>query len=69
MLHTSMPEQSIGYDCNVAGPDQVIDWQGQYQVPDLRTGDAVVFPSNLCFPHEVRPVTAGTRYVLVTWFC
>ena len=44
-------------------------WQGQYQVPDLRTGDAVVFPSNLCFPHEVRPVVTGTRYVLVVWFC
>jgi len=43
-------------------------WQGQYQVPDLRTGDAVVFPSNFCYPHEVRPVTAGTRYALVVWF-
>ncbi len=44
-------------------------WQGQYQVPDLRTGDAVVFPSNFCFPHEVRPVITGTRYVLIVWFC
>ena len=44
-------------------------WQGQYQVPDLGTGDAVVFPSNFCYPHEVKPVTAGTRYVLVVWFC
>jgi predicted 2-oxoglutarate/Fe(II)-dependent dioxygenase YbiX len=43
-------------------------WQGQYPVPDLNTGDAVVFPSNFCYPHEVQPVTAGTRYVLITWF-
>ena len=43
-------------------------WQGQYQVPDLRTGDAVVFPSNFCYPHEITPVTTGTRYVLIVWF-
>ena len=43
-------------------------WQGQYQVPDLATGDAVVFPSNFCYPHEVHPVVSGTRYVLVVWF-
>jgi len=43
-------------------------WQGQYQVPDLRTGDAVVFPSNFCYPHEITPVTSGTRYVLIVWF-
>jgi len=35
--------------------------------PRLGQGDAVVFPSNLCFPHEVTPVTQGTRYALVVW--
>lgn len=43
-------------------------WQGQYTSPAQGTGDAIVFPSNFCFPHEVRPVTDGERYVLVVWF-
>ena len=30
------------------------------------TGSMVFFPSFL--PHEVRPVTKGTRYSLVLWF-
>lgn len=43
-------------------------WQGQHRVKDQGSGDAVVFPSNFCFPHQVRPVKLGTRYVLVVWF-
>lgn len=42
-------------------------WQGQYTSPADGTGDAIVFPSNFCFPHEVKPVTDGIRYVLVIW--
>ena len=30
-------------------------------------GSAVCFPSNFTFPHEILPVTKGTRYALVTW--
>lgn len=33
----------------------------------LELGDAVVFPSNYTHPHEVRPVTKGTRKTIVTW--
>jgi predicted 2-oxoglutarate/Fe(II)-dependent dioxygenase YbiX len=43
-------------------------WQGKYQVPNLNAGDAVVFPSNFVFPHEVKPVKLGTRYALIVWF-
>jgi len=34
----------------------------------LDKGDAIMFPSNFMYPHEVMPVTQGTRYSIVTWF-
>ncbi len=30
-------------------------------------GAAVMFPSNFMFPHEIMPVTKGTRYSIITW--
>lgn len=36
-----------------------------YRVPK---GGAILFPSNFMFPHEILPVTHGTRYSIVTWF-
>lgn len=39
----------------------------QMPVPEFKdAGDMLIFPSDLW--HEVRPVTAGTRRSLVTWF-
>jgi predicted 2-oxoglutarate/Fe(II)-dependent dioxygenase YbiX len=37
----------------------------KYTVPK---GAALLFPSNFLYPHEVLPVTNGTRYSVVTWF-
>lgn len=34
----------------------------------LTKGSAILFPSNFMYPHEVLPVTQGTRYSIVTWF-
>lgn len=34
---------------------------------EFPAGSVMVFPSNFMFPHEVRPVTAGTRYSYVSW--
>ncbi len=34
----------------------------------LEKGDALMFPSNFMYPHEVMPVTQGTRYSIITWF-
>lgn len=34
----------------------------------LNKGDALMFPSNFMYPHEIMPVTSGTRYSIVTWF-
>jgi predicted 2-oxoglutarate/Fe(II)-dependent dioxygenase YbiX len=33
----------------------------------LKKGDCVIFPSNFMYPHEIKPVTDGTRYSLTTW--
>ena len=40
--------------------------EGEYTVPQ-NIGDAVVFPSNFMFPHQVNQVTRGTRYALIGW--
>ena len=34
----------------------------------LEKGDALLFPSNFMYPHEVMPVTKGVRYSIITWF-
>lgn len=31
-------------------------------------GSVVLFPSNFMYPHEIMPVTKGTRYSIITWF-
>ena len=35
---------------------------------DLKRGDLLLFPSNFMYPHEVRQVTKGTRYSIVSWY-
>lgn len=35
---------------------------------NLKKGSVIVFPSNFMYPHEIMPVTKGTRYSVVTWF-
>lgn len=30
-------------------------------------GDVIIFPSNFLFPHEVKPITKGIRYSVVSW--
>ena len=34
----------------------------------LKKADAIMFPSNFMYPHEIMPVTQGTRYSIITWF-
>ena len=50
---------------NYEGGDFVF-FNGKYVVPP-KTGSAVVFPSNFCFPHAVLPVTKGNRHAVITW--
>ena len=37
-------------------------------VYNLKKGSAILFPSNFIFPHQILPVTKGTRYSIITWF-
>ena len=32
-----------------------------------KKGDVVIFPSSFTYPHQVLPVTSGTRYSIITW--
>ena len=34
----------------------------------LNKGDAILFPSNFMYPHEIMPVISGVRYSIITWF-
>jgi predicted 2-oxoglutarate/Fe(II)-dependent dioxygenase YbiX len=34
----------------------------------LKKGSVLMFPSNFMYPHEIMPVTKGTRYSIITWF-
>ena len=42
-------------------------WDREKKVT-LKKGSAILFPSNFMYPHEIMPVTKGTRYSIVTWF-
>ena len=33
----------------------------------LKGGSLLIFPSNFMYPHEVKPVTIGSRYSYVSW--
>ena len=33
----------------------------------LKGGSLLIFPSNFMYPHEVKPVTKGSRYSYVSW--
>ena len=35
--------------------------------PEIKQGSAIVFPSNFMFDHEVKKVTKGNRYSVMTW--
>ena len=34
----------------------------------LKKGSILLFPSSFMYPHEIMPVTKGTRYAIITWF-
>lgn len=34
----------------------------------LNKGDVIMFPATFMYPHQINPVTKGTRYSIVTWF-
>lgn len=34
----------------------------------LKAGDALIYPCNFLFPHQITKITKGTRYSVITWF-
>lgn len=42
-------------------------WSGD-KVIKAKKGSVIMFPSNFMYPHEILPVTSGTRYSIITWF-
>ena len=39
--------------------------QIRYKLPK---GSCIMFPSTFMYPHQIRPVTQGTRLSIITWF-
>jgi len=39
---------------------------GKYTISQ-NIGDALIFPSNFMFPHQVNKIIKGTRYALISW--
>ena len=37
------------------------------EVYNTKKGSGIIFPSNFMFPHEVKPITKGTRWSIITW--
>lgn len=71
--HTdSFPEQPRELSCSFTLNDEFTG--GEFAFFDenftynLNKGDALLFPANFMFPHEVKKVTSGTRYSIITWF-
>jgi len=46
------------------GEFQFFGYSEPYRVPK---GSCIIFPSSFVFPHQILPVTSGTRYSVVTW--
>tara|TARA_R110002020_G_scaffold51180_1_gene145011 strand:- start:1321 stop:1902 length:582 start_codon:yes stop_codon:yes gene_type:complete len=44
---------------------ELIMWEDQEI--ELKSGSLLIFPSNFLYPHEVKPVTKGSRYSYVSW--
>jgi len=42
-------------------------FNGEYDYR-IEPGQAVVFPSNFMYPHQVKPVKFGVRYNIVSWY-
>jgi len=34
----------------------------------LKAGDALIYPCNFLYPHQVAKITTGVRYSVITWF-
>jgi len=58
---------SICLNSEYEGGEFVFDIPGGHYTVPQNVGDAVIFPSNFMFPHQVNKITNGTRYALIGW--
>jgi len=71
--HTdSFMQQPRAVSCSIALNDDYEGgewtfWNREKKVR-LKKGSIIMFPSNFMYPHEIMPVTKGTRYSIITWF-
>lgn len=71
--HTdSFMQQPRAVSCSIALND---DYEGgewafwdREKTLRIKKGSVIMFPSNFMYPHEIMPVTKGTRYSIITWF-
>jgi len=58
---------SICLNNDYEGGEFVFNLPSSKYVVSQNIGDAVIFPSNFMFPHQVNKITNGTRYALIGW--
>ena len=58
---------SICLNNEYEGGEFVFNLSNGEHIAPQNIGDAVIFPSNFMFPHQVNKVTKGTRYALIGW--
>jgi hypothetical protein len=58
---------SISLNNEYEGGEFVFNTSSDQLVIPQNIGDAVIFPSNFMFPHQVNKITKGIRYALIAW--
>lgn len=53
-----------GLNNNYQGGEFIMFENKKYEIKE---GEILIFPSNFLYPHQVKPVTKGTRYSYVSW--
>jgi len=65
-VHPRVLSISFILNDNYDGGDFVFFEKNSFVVKKKK-GSAVVFPSNFCFPHAIKPVSKGDRHSIITW--
>lgn len=58
---------SINLNNDFEGGEFIFDLPNQEKELSQNVGDAIIFPSNFMFPHQVNKITKGVRYSLIAW--
>lgn len=58
---------SICLNNKYEGGEFVFNLPEEHYIVPQNVGDALIFPSNFMFPHQVNKITKGIRYALIGW--